>query len=220
MADVGTQACVAVALAKAFSGDTATGRGLTAAEESVRGLKFDVFKEKTSCRLMTGIRLTDFESLVNSMAKRMDFPDGLRGAILESQFAGESHQVIREFWFKKGEIGSFTFGRVAALRQDDTTIDLAYAVYDLEFKLSPDVTDHEKKKKFLCFTIGKKVWQETREKDLSIKEKDCLQMYFANKAVKGFKEEYHALMEGRTQHRVTDRATDELSLKPAISYAN
>ena len=53
-------------------------------------------------------------------------------------------------------------------------------------------------------------------KDLSLKERDSLRTYFSNKAVKGFKEEFHGVLEERTRHRVTD----ELSLKPAISYAN
>ena len=86
-------------------------------------------------------------------------PDCVRETILEGKFAGNSGEAINEFSFKKGETGRFSYGRIVTLKQyDDSTISLAYAVYDLEFKLSPDVTYREKKKKFLCFTTGKKVW--------------------------------------------------------------
>ena len=208
---------VAVVLADAFSGGTGTGRDLTTAEESVRGLRFDFYKEKVSCRVMTGIRLTDFEALVNSIARRLELPDCVREAILEGKLAGSNGEAINEFSCKKGETGRFSYGRIVTLKQDDDcTISLAYAVYDLEFKLSPDVTYYEKKKKFLCFTTGTKVWRETMAKDLSLNERDGLRTYFSNKAVKGFKEEFHGVLEGRTRHRVTD----ERSLKPAISYAN
>lgn len=205
MADVAAMARVAMVLVSTFSRDKVTSKDLTAAEESVRGLTFDVFNEKTSCRVMTGIRLADFEPLVNSIAERMGFPDDVRKAILESKFAEVNNEVIYDFRFTKGETGRFTYGRIATLKPDDATINLAYSVYNLEFKLSPQVIEHTKRKKFLGFTTGKKVWRETRERNLSAKEQDWLRIYFLNKAVKGFKEEYaYLLEESAKKHHVTD----------------
>ena len=203
MADAVAMARVAMVLVSAFSRDTITSRDLTAAEESVRGLTFDVFNEKTSCKVMIGIELDDFETLINSIARRLGIPDKIRQAILESRFQEVNNEVTVDFRFTKGETGSFTYGRIATVKPDDATINLAYSIYHLEFKLSPQVTEHTKKKKFLGFTTGKKVWRETRERNLSTKEQDWLRIYFMNKAVKVFKEEYAGLLEG-SSHHVTD----------------
>ena len=204
MADVAAMAHVAMVLVSTLSSDKVTSRDLAAAEESFRGLTFDVFNEKISCRVMTGIRLADFETLVNSIARRMGFPDGVREAILESKYAEVNDEVKYEFKFAKGETGSFTYGSIATVRPDDATINLAYSVYNLEYKLSPQVIEHTKKKKFLGFTTSNEVWREKRERNLSVKEQDWLRIYFLNKAVKGFKEYYAGLLEGSTQHHVTD----------------
>ena len=210
MADAVAMARVAMVLVSTFSSDKITSRDLTAAEESVRGLTFDVFNEKTSCRVMTGIRLADFETLVNRIARRFGFPDDIREAILESELANVNTEIIRDFKFTKGETGSFTYGSIATVKPDNATINLAYSVYNLEFKLSPQVIEHTRRKRFLGFTTGKRVWRETRERNLSVKEQDWLRIYFLNKAVKGFKEDYAGLLEASTQHRITDRDTDEL----------
>ena len=203
MADAAAMARVAMVLVSTLSSDTITSRDLTAAEESVRGLTFDVFNEKTSCRIMTGIKLDDFETLINSIARRLGIPDDARLAILESKLAEVNNEVIVDFRSTKSETGSFTYGRVATVKPDSATINLAYSIYHLEFKLSPQVIEHTKKKKFLGFTTGKKVWRETRERNLSAKEQDWFRIYFMNKAVKGFKEEYAGLLEG-SSHHVTD----------------
>ena len=210
MADVAAMARVAMVLVSTLSSDKVTSRDLTAAEESVRGLTFDVFNGKVSCGVKTGARLADFETLVNSIARRMEFPEFIRQAMLEGKSLETNYEVVQEFRFTKGETGGFTYVVIATFKPDDATINLAYSVYDLEFKLSPHVIEHVKKKKFLVFTYGKKVWRETREINLSIKEQDWLRIYFLNKAIKGFKKQYAGLLEGSTQHHVTDRATDEL----------
>ena len=185
-----------------FSGDTAS-KDLTAAEESVRGLTFDVFNENTSCRVMTGIKLDGFETLINNIARHLGIPDDIRDAILESNFAEVNSEVTIDFCFAKGETGNFTYGRTATVKPDDTTINLAYSVYHLEFKLSPQVIEHTKKKKFLGFTTGKKVWRETRGRNLTVKEQDHLRTYFKKKTMDGFKEEYADLLERSGHQNVT-----------------
>ena len=210
MADVVTMVRVAMVLVSTLSSDKVTSRDLTAAEESVRGLTFKVFNEKVSCGVKTGAKLVDFETLVNSIARRMEFPEFIRQAMLEGKSLEKNYEAVQEFRFTKGETGGFAYVVIATIKPDDATINLAYSVYDLEFEFSPHVIEHVKTRKFLGFTIGEKVWRETREIDLSIKEQDWLRIYFLSKAVKGFKEQYADLLEGPTQRHVTDRTTDEL----------
>ena len=204
MANVPAMVRMAMVFVSAVSRDEFTSKDLTAAEESIRGLTFDLFNEKTSSRVMTGIKLDDYETLINSFARRHEIPDDIRLAILESKFAEVSVEVTMDFKFAKGETGSFTYVRIATVKPDNTTIDLAYSVYHLEFKLSPQEIEHTERRKFLGFTIGKKVWRETRERNLSEKEQDRLRIYFQNKAVKGFKEEYAGLLEGTGRQNASD----------------
>ena len=212
MADVAAMAHVAMVLVSAFSRDIANSN-LTAAEEYVRSLKFDVLNEIIVCDIMTGTTLADFETVVNSISGLLSpigFPDYVYQSIVGGKFAEVNEELIRDFRYSKGEAGHFMYGRFATVKPDDATINLAYSVYDLEFEFSPHVIEHVKTRKFLGFTIGEKVWRETREIDLSIKEQDWLRIYFLSKAVKGFKEQYADLLEGPTQRHVTDRTTDEL----------
>ena len=185
---------VAKVLVSAFSRDEETTKDLTAAEETVRGLTFDEFNEMVDCKVMTGIKLDDFNTVVNSITNRLGIPDKIRRSILENKYADVTHQVVIDFKFKIGETGAFTYGRIATYKPDDRTINLAYSVYQLGFKLSPRVIEHKKKKKFLGFTTGTKVWREIKERNLSEKEADYMQAYFMRKAIQGFKREYSRLL--------------------------
>ena len=185
---------VAKILVSAFSQDEETTKDLTAAEETVRGLTFDEFNEVVDCKVMTGIKLDDFETVVNSITSRLRVPDNIRKSILENKYADVALQVTIDFKFKIGETGAFTYGRIVTVKPDDSKINLAYSVYQLGFKLSPRVIEHKKKKKFLGFTTGTKVWREIKERNLSEKEQDYMRAYFMKKAIKGFKREYSALL--------------------------
>ena len=197
MADVAAMAHVAMVLVSAFSRDIVSSNILTAAEEYVRGLKFDVFNEIIFCDLKTGIRLADFETVVNGIAGLLSpigFPDDVHQAILDSKHAEVNDEEICDFRFPKGEAEHFTYGRFATVKPDDATINLAYSVYHLKFKLSPQVIEDTRKNEFLGFTNSKEVWRETREINLSVIKHDRLRIYFLNKAVKSFKEEYAGLL--------------------------
>ena len=205
MADVAAMAHLGMVLVSAFSLEMANSN-LTAAEEYVRSLKFDVLNEIIVCDLMTGTTLADFETVVNSIAGLLSpigFPDEVYQGILEGEFAEANKELIWDFRYSKGEAGHFTYGRFATMKPDDATINLAYSVYRLEFKLSPQVIKDTRKNEFLGFTNGTEVWRETRDKNLSANEHHRLRIYFLNKALKSFKEEYAGLLEGSTQHHVT-----------------
>ena len=195
---------MAMVLVSAFSKDKITSKDLTAADEAVRGLTFDLFNEDISSRVMTGIKLDDFEPLVNSIAKRMGLPENIRLAILESKLAATNQEVVTNFRFAKGETGSFTYGRIVTMKPEESTIDLAYSVYHLDFKLSPQVIEHTKTKKFLGFTTSKKVWRETRERNLSTREEEHLSLYFMDKAIKGFKRDHAHLLDGPGNQHMVD----------------
>ena len=184
---------VAQALVKLFSGDEETLKDITAAEELVRGLTFDVFNEKVSCKVMKGIALSEFVRVVESFAARFAIPDEIKSGLLDGQYAEENYEIVIDFKFSKGELGGFTYGRIATIKHGEK-IDMAYSVYFLEFKLSPRVIEHTKKKKFCGFTTGKKVWRESHERNLSIKDRDELQSYFKKKAIEGFKQEYKGMI--------------------------
>ena len=205
MTDVAAMAKVAMVLVSAFSKDKVTSKDLTAADEAVRGLTFDLFNEHVSSRVMTGIELADFETLINSIAKRLKIPDDIRLAILEGKLAATNQEVVTNFRFAKGETGSFTYGRIVTVKPNKSTINLAYSMYHLDFKLSPQVIEHTKKKRgFLGLTRSKKVWRETRERNLSTKEQEHLSLYFMDKAIKGFKRDHSHLLDGPGNQHLVD----------------
>ncbi len=185
---------VAKALVGLFSKDEERTKDLTAADELVRGLTFDMFNEKISCRVARGILLADYPTIIENFARRFSTPAYVKDSLLDGQYMDDLTEVVQNFKFEKGKTGSFVYGRVATIKHDGK-MDMAYSVYTLDFKLSPTVIEHTKKKKFLWFTTGKKVWHETKERNLSSKEKDNLQDHLMIKAISKFRSEYAGLIE-------------------------
>ena len=108
---------------------------------------------------------------------------------------GEVDQdVIREFKFNKGSSGSVLYGRVVSIKREDSTIDLAYAIFSLEFKLSPKKIEERRRKKFLgLITYGSHTVVRFEERNLSVKEKEQIFDFYRTKALKGFKKKYPSL---------------------------
>ena len=181
---------VANAMIKLFSTEKERTRDITAAEEAIRGTTFDLFHEKVSTKLLSGIKLPDFENVIDRIAKRLGLPNDIKDSILDGKFAAVNQEIIKEFKFTKGDTGDFLFGRVATVRTENT-IDLAYAIYTLKFKLSSRVIEHTTTKIFLWMR-KKKVWRETQERNLSIKEKEDLEEYFKKKVIDGFSENFQS----------------------------
>ena len=194
----GNYAHMAVGVAKAmvglFSKDEEETRDLTEADELVRGLTFDLYDEKISCRVMAGILLKDYPTVIENFARRYSIPGEVKDSLLDAQFSDDFVEVVQNFKFEIGKTGTFVYGRIATMKRGDK-IDMASAVYTLDFKLSPKVIEHKKKKKFLWFTTGTKVWRETKERNFSIKEKDKLQEHLKIKAISKFRSEYANLVE-------------------------
>ena len=166
---------------------------LTAAEELVGGLTFDKYNEKISCKILTKIKETDFETVVSRIATRHQIPADIQDSILDGKYGEVNREVIREFKFEKGGPGSVLYGRTVTIKRDDSTIDLAYAFFYLEFKLSPRKIEERRRKKFLFITYGSHSVFRFEERNLSEKEKDHIFTFYRVKALEGFKKEYPAL---------------------------
>ena len=195
---------VAKVMVKVLSSSEETTRNLTEAEETVRGLTFDLFREKTLCKLLQGIMLEDYESLVNGLAKRLDLPELISAGMLDNKYLAVGHESVIDFKFEKGTPGFFTLGRIATVRTEGNKIDMAYAIYHLDFKISPNVIEHKKKKKFLGFTTGSKVWHTTRERNMSQTEQASMKSYFMKKAIDEFKKEYSGFISPNTTAALTN----------------
>ena len=177
-----------------LSKDEERTKDLTAANELIQGLTFDQFDENISCRVARGILLGDYPTLVENFMRRFSAPVEVKESLLEAEFVEDMMENLFNFKFKKGKTGRYVYGRVATVKDGDK-IDIAYSVYTLDFKLSPSVIQHTRKTKFLWFTTGEVVWQEDKERDLSMKNKDDLQQDFMTKAISKFRSEYAALID-------------------------
>ena len=184
---------VATLLVGGLTKDNVTRQELRAAIEAVEGMSFSHSSESTTCKIMAGIHLDEFDALIDTIAKRLGVSDKVRQSVLEGKFAKVNDEVIREFSCPAGEAGRFTYGRVVTLKTDRDTINLAYSVYHLDFKLSPQVIERKSAKKFLGFTYSSKVWYEEKE-DYSAKELDQIRLYFKHKAIEGFKAQYGSIL--------------------------
>lgn len=170
---------------------------VTAAEELVRGLTFDRYNEKIYCQILTRIKETDFETVVNRISSRYQIPDEIQGAIMDGQYSGDANQaVIREFKFQKGGPGKVLYGRTVSFKHEDSTIDLAYVFFYLDFKLSPREIKERHQKKFLFITYGSNDVVRFEERNMSEKDKEHIFGFFRAKALEGFKQEYPEVENG------------------------
>ena len=181
--------------------------------DDIRDTNFDYFDEKVESELMFGIELSEYDSVVNSLAINLGLPGTVKDTLLSAKNQLRSRdKALKEFHFAadpEGHTGPdfinvFVFGRVAAVRRpldcwicwlwQRETIDLAYAIYIMKFRLPPMLQEHHKIVTYIASSEEKK-WNETaRRGQISIKEKDQLEMYFRKKALEGFKDSYIAFM--------------------------
>ena len=167
---------------------------VTAAEELVNGLTFDRYNEKIYCQILTKIKETDFETVVNRISSRYQIPDEIQGAIMDGQYSGDANQaVVREFKFQKGGPGKVLYGRTVSFKREDSTIDLAYVFFYLDFKLSPSKIEERHRKQFLFITYGEHTLVRFEERNLSEKDKEHISDVYRAKALEGFKQEYPEL---------------------------
>lgn len=194
---------VATKFVEILSSDEEMIQDLSAAEEAVKGLPFDLFKEDVDCRVIQGIPDKNFEKMLDRFIARSSLPEDIGSKLKDSLLdilliEKDIKEIVQRFQFEKGKTGSFVYGRVAVVRRGGF-IDMAHSMYQLEFKLSPRVIEHKKKKKFLGFiTYGTKTWRETQERELPTKDLKEFEAYFKNKAIAGFKKEYAGLIKSES----------------------
>ena len=190
-ASLSTAFSVGKILLESFTSEDTQETDLTAAEELVRGLTFDKYKEGIYCKILTKIKEENFEKVVNRITARYQIPADIRDSLLDVLDGEVNQDVIREFKFDKGSLGSVLYGRVVSIKREDSTIDLAYAIFSLEFKLSPKKIEERRRKKFLgLITYGSRTVVRFEERNLSVKEKEQIFDFYRTKALKGFKKEY------------------------------
>ena len=169
-------------------------QNLTEAEELVNGLSFDFYQERFSCKRLTKIKLNDFETVVNRIATRNNIPQDKKEEILDGKYAQENEAYIKEFVFEKGnEPGRLCYGRVLTIKREDDTIDMAYVIYYLEFKLSPNRIEETKQKCFLGFVYGTETVVRYEHRTFREEEQNRITTFYRAKALKGLQAEYGAL---------------------------
>ncbi len=169
--------------------ETAT-TDLRAAAKLVQGLDFQTFNDKIACVEEREILLANYPTVIENFASRFSVPPDVKESLLDAQYVGDMVEIVKNFKFENGELGRFVYGRVATIKDGDR-IDMAYLVYTLDFKLAPTVIKHKKKKRVLGITVRKKVWYETKERNLSTKEKEDLSEYLTILAVSKLRSVYH-----------------------------
>ena len=181
-------------LLESFTSEDTQETDLTAAEELVRGLTFDRYEEGIYCKILTKIKEENFEKGINRITARYQIPADIRDSLLDVMDGEVNQDVIREFKFNKGSSGSVLYGRLVSIKREDSTIDLAYAIFSLGFELSPKKIEERRRKKFFgLITYGAYTVVRFEERNLSVKEKEQILDFYRTKALKGFKKEYPSL---------------------------
>lgn len=187
-------------LLKSLTSEEITETDLTAAEELGCGFTCDKYKEEIVTQVSEKIKLTDFATLVRRIAARNGIPAKIQDGILAGQHCGVNERRISEFKFQKGETGSFVYGRTATVKREDSTIDLAFVLFHLEFKLSPRRIEERHREAILgIIPNGSYTVVRFEERNLSEKEQEHITIFFRAKALKGFMQEYPALANERTE---------------------
>lgn len=187
-------------LLESFTSEEITETDLTAAEELVRGLTFDRNNERIIIKECRKIKLTDFATFVSRIATRYQIPADIQEEILDGQYCEVNKVRIHEFKFQRGETGSFLYGRTATVKCEDSTIDLAFVLFHLEFKLSPSRIEEQHREAILgLIPFGSHTVVRFEERNLSEREEEQISIFFRAKVLEGFKQEYPALANERTE---------------------
>lgn len=187
-------------LIDSFSSRYVEQTSITAAEELVRGLTFETYSEKIYCQILTKIKETDFEAVVNRISSRYQIPYEIKGTIMDGQYSGDANQaVVREFKFQKGGPGKVLYGKTVSYKREDSTIDLAYVFFYLDFKLAPRKIEERHRKQFLFITYGSQTVVRYEDRNMAEKDKEHIFDFYRAKALEGFIQEYPQLAAERDE---------------------
>ena len=97
-------------------------------------LEFKKFNETASCKSVKGVPVDKFEEFVGRLQKRFNFPDKAKDSLLDGLSVDENEEAITDICFKDGE-GTVHHARFVTLKNGEK-MDIAYALYSLDFELS------------------------------------------------------------------------------------
>ena len=153
-----------------------------ALQRSVKQLHFDKFEERGSDNLEVELSVGDFASKVDRLSADFGLDGDVKQSILEGQYAEVNKNIIKRFQFKRGQGGNIVQGLVATRKRQIGTIDFGHVIRRVDFRLSPEIIHHKKKKK-KCFGLMHKTkrWTETRPRSLSHNDEALLEQYIQRK---------------------------------------
>jgi len=144
-ASLSTAFSVGKILLESFTSEDTQETDLTAAEELVRGLTIDKYEEGIYCKIVTKMK-ENFERRIYKIATCHHIPDHIRDSLLDGMDGEVNQEVIREF---KESSRKVLYGRTITVKREDSTIDLAYTMFSLEFKVSSKKIEKRRRKRFL-----------------------------------------------------------------------
>ena len=125
--------------------------------------------EQQTFKIVTKMK-ENFERRIYKIATRHHIPVHIRNSLLDGLDGEVNQEVIREF---KESSRKVLHGRTITVKREDSTIDLAHAMFSLEFKLPSQKIEKRRRKKFLgLITYGSHTAVRFEERNLSEKEKE------------------------------------------------
>ena len=111
-------------------------RESTAHESVINKISFDLYHEKLSKEICEGIDIDYYSEIVKGIASSMSMPRKIEKELHRGKYMKNKETIEKEFVFNKGEPGKYAYIKVVMIKRDAKTIDLACAIFNLEFKLS------------------------------------------------------------------------------------
>ena len=175
---------------ESFNASKVPARDSMIAEEMLRDVKFDKYNEKSSCKVIRGIPQDNFKSVFQKIASRHHIPEKQTASILDVQNADNAKVITptEEFKFTAGDNGRVFYGKTLT-RKHKGGVDLAYAFFSLEFKLSAVEIEEERPRPPLMSFGTRKNIVRLEERNLSKEEKKHFLNFFQAKAIKEFRKE-------------------------------
>ncbi len=160
------------------------------------GIQFEHFKEKPSHVVKSKLSVEQFTSTVNTIANSYGLAQDVKNSILDGLHAEVNKEVVQQLKFTRGGPSSVIYGRIATMKRKDGTMDLAQAIHQVDFKLTPEIIHHKKKKRILGIVVRTKRWEEKKERTLSENDRQRLLSFVQGKALSGFNDMFTAQISG------------------------
>ena len=176
---------VAKALVSSFKIETIK-TDLTETKDVLRGIEFDRFDEHHDHRVVKGITVDEFESVVRTIAASNDLPETFINEILVGRYVDTNRKQKKEFRFSEGKDSSAWFCVVETAKVGSNKMDLAMAYFNLKFKMADREFHHTKDWTFLGASLWTDEWTTSEPRKLSMKDQNLFVNYLRAEAITGF----------------------------------